>query len=185
METRMKRRTVYAVTIVAMLATVSGFALASGTFGTFGTLSVGGNQGSVTTTDTIYASGLSGSEFWVAAGGSGGTCTAPSSTGTTSVVVTAWVAGGPGACTATSDYVLQLTFTSANSLTSSKTYTDEFVISSEFGSASSFTTSQVSIGCALGATGDQCTAVINIDTGTSAIEAQPGMVSLGVTVTGS
>jgi len=114
----------------------------------------------------------------------GGTCTSPTSSGTTTVAVNAWVQGGPGACTTTPDYVLQLNFTSGV-LASSTTYTDSFVISSEFGGATSYTTDSAVIVCALGATGTQCQAVINIDTGINADAAQPSVNSIDVTVTGS
>jgi hypothetical protein len=185
MKPLMKRRTVYAATIVTMLVMVSGFALASGLFMNFSSTTVYGNQGTISTANTIYSSGITASMFGTGAGGSGGTCTLPSSSSGTEVTVTAWVSGGPGACTTTPDYVMQLTFTSAATLTSSKTYTDYFVISSEFGGASTYTTSSVSIVCALGAGGNQCQAVINIDTGIAATMAQPSLDAIGVTVTGS
>jgi len=185
MKPLMKRRTVYAATIVTMLVMVSGFALASGLFNGFTSTTVNGNQGTISTANTIYSPGVTGSVFLTGAGGSLGTCTGPSSSGGAEVTVTAWVAGGPGACTATPDYVVQLTFASAATLTSSKTYTDEFVISSEFGGATTYTTSSVSIACALGGSGNQCQAVINIDTGIAATLAQPSVDAIGVTVTGS
>jgi len=183
MKPLMKRRTVYAATIVAMLVMVSGFALASGLFGTFGSTKVNGNQGTISTGNTIYSPGVTGSVFTYGAGGTGGTCTGPSSSGSTTVTVVAWVHGGPGACTTTSDYVLQLTFASGNTLTAG-TYTDEFVISSEFGGAATYTTDMVSIVCVLSSTGE-CVAVINIDTGIAATLAQPSVDAIGVTVTGS
>lgn len=181
---KLRRRSVYLATIVAILAMVGGFALASGLFGGFGTITVNGNQGAVTTADTIYEPGVSASLFTVGAGGAGGTCTAPVSSGSSPVVVTAWLQGGPGACTATSDYVLQLTFTSA-SQSVAKTYTDSFVISSEFGSAVSFTTGSAVIACTLTVAPTECQAVINIDTGVPATAAQPALDAVDVTVTGS
>ncbi len=180
----MKRRTVYAATIVAMLVMVGGFTLASGLFGGFTATTVNGNQGAIATADTIYSPGISNSMLTSAAGGTGGTCTASSSTGTPTVTVTAWIAGGPGACTTTPDYIMQLTFTSANSLTA-KTYTDEFLVSSEFGTATSYTTSAVSISCTISGVENQCQAVINIDTGIAATQAQPAITAIDVTVTGS
>lgn len=185
MKPLLRRRTVYAATIVTMLVMVGGFAAASGLFSGFTTTTVNGNQGTISTANTIYSPGISSSLYTTGAGGSGGTCTASSSAGTTKVVVTAWVAGGSGACTTTVDYVVQLTFTSATTLAASTTYTDAFVISSEFGTAVTYTTSSVSIVCALGSTGNQCSAVINIDTGIAATAAQPSVDAIGVTVTGS
>ncbi|HTW77039.1 MAG TPA: hypothetical protein VMG14_04655 [Thermoplasmata archaeon] len=185
MKSKWRSRTVYVATIAAMSMMVAGFALASGLFAGFGAITVQGNQGAIATANTIYQPGLSGSVYMTGTDGTGGTCTANTNGGSASnVVVTAWVSGGPGACSGVSDFVLQLTFSSADTLTAG-TYTDVFVISSEFGSATSMTTSTVSIGCGPTSAPAMCSAVINIDTGVPATSAQPGVTAIDVTVTGS
>jgi hypothetical protein len=181
---KLRQRSVYAATIVAMVALVAGFALASGLFGTFTSTTINGNQGVVSTASTIYSPGITASTFTMGAGGTAGTCTAPASSGSATVSVVAWVQGGPGACTTTVDYVLQLTFTSGT-LAGSKTYTDNFVISAEFGSATTYTTDSASIACTLGGSGTVCQAVINIDSGIATTAAQPSVNAIDVTVTGS
>jgi hypothetical protein len=184
MALKVRQRSVYAATIVAMITLVAGFALASGLFGGFTSTTVNGNQGVVSTANTIYSPGITASNFDTGAGGTGGTCTAPSSSGSGTITVVGWVHGGPGACTTTADYVVKLTFTSG-ALTSSKTYTDNFVISAEFGSATTYTTDSVSISCALGSSDTVCQAVINIDSGIANTSAQPSVNAIDVTVTGS
>jgi hypothetical protein len=99
-------------------------------------------------------------------------------------IVTAWVARGPGACTATVDDVVRLTFTSAT-LASSKTYTDLCALSSEFNGATTYTTGSASIACIRGSTQTVCQAVINIDTGIATTAAQPAVDAIDLTVTGS
>ena len=186
MKPLLKRRTVYAVTLVGMLVVISGFTFASNLFGGFtgtGGTTVNGNQQVITGGNTIYSTGLTGSMYWTSAGGTTGTCTGTSSSGTNPVVVTGWVAGGSGACTTQVDYIMQITLTTVSTLTA-KTYTDQFTISSEFGGATSFTTNGVSIVCTLTTTG-ACSAVINIDSGVAATQAQPALDGLQVTVTGS
>ncbi len=190
MKPLLKRRTVYAATLVGMLVVISGFTFATGLFGGFtgtnGTV-VNGNQATITTSTTIYGAGLSGSMFWTAAGGSGGACpsTAPSGTAT-NPIYTAWVSGGSGACNNVVDYILQLNFTSSYLASGGPTFTDHFTISSMFGGAGTYTTSGVSISCSptLGAT-STCTAVINIDSGIASSSPQPNLGGLEVTVTGS
>ena len=187
MKPLLKRRTVYAATLVGMLVVISGFTFATGLFGGFSTpgSTLKGNQQAFSGGSTIYAAGISGSMFWTSAGGSGGTCTAtnPAAGTSPSPVVTAWVSGGPTGCSGNVDYILQLTFTSASQ--SAGTFTDQFTISSMFGSTTtSYTTSGVSIECVLTGAGT-CTAVINIDSGIQATLAQPSLGALDVTVTGS
>jgi hypothetical protein len=187
MKTRMRRRAIYATTIVSILALTAGFVLASNVIGPFtGPTVVNGNQGTVTSGNTIYQSGISASTFWTSAAGSLGTCTGSSSSTTADeVVVTGWVAGGPGACTTTVDYILQLTFTSADTLTLGATETDRFVISSEFNGASSYTTDSVVLTCSLVSSDNQCQAVINIDSGVATTNPQTSVNNIDVTITGS
>jgi hypothetical protein len=190
MKPLMKRRTVYAATIVTMLVMVGGFALASGIFQNFGSTTVKGNQGAVTTTsDTIYSSGLTKSVFTQGTDGSGGACStplaySPANDSGFEIVTNSWVQGGPGACNNVADYVMQIQFASAATLTAGA-YSDTFSISSEFGSASAYTTSTVTITCTLTGSENQCGVIINIDTGIAANMPQPGLEALDITVTGS
>lgn len=184
------RRAAYAGTIVTLLLLGTGFVLAaSNVIGPFTSPPVvKGNQGTVSTAGTIYASGLSGSLFWVSSDGTGGTCTNPTyGTGSPSTVQqgTGWVVGGPTACSSVTDYVMQLQFTSANTLTAGTTYTDTFVISSEFNGAASYTTGSVTIACTPASGQNTCEAVINIDSGIAATSQQPSVDNIDVTVTGS
>ena len=184
------RRAAYAGTVVTLLLLTTGFVLAaSNVIGPFTTAPVvKGNQGTVSTAGTIYASGLSGSLFWVSSDGTGGTCTAPTyGAGSPATVQqgTGWVIGGAGACSGVTDYVMQLQFTSAATLTSGTTYTDTFVISSEFNGASSYTTGSVTLACTPAAGQNACEAVINIDSGVATTSQQPTVDNIDVTVTGS
>jgi hypothetical protein len=187
MKAPLKRRAVYAATIVTMLVMVTGFALASGLLPVFTSTVVKGNQGAVSTADTIYSPGISSSLFWASAGGATGSCTTTTFSSVIDLeIVTAWVAGGPGACTTTQDYIVQLNFTSAASLTAGTTYTDQFIISSEFGTAATYTTSAAEIACTtVASTGNQCQATLNIDTGIPTTDAQPAVEAIDITVTGS
>jgi len=169
---------------VAILAMVAGFALASTAFLPFTSTTVNGNQGAISTANTIYSPGISGSWFTTGTAPSG-SCesTAPSTTTNTLSTANAWVAGGAGACATHDDYVYQLNFTSANTL-SAGPYTDTFTISSEFGGAASFTTESVSVVCTLSGA-DQCQADINIDSGVQTTSAQPLVGPIDVSVSGS
>jgi hypothetical protein len=180
-----RSRTIYIGTVAAMSMLVAGFALASGSFSGFGSITVQGNQSGVVTANTIYSPGLSNSEYTIGANGAAGTCSANTNGGSASdVVVTAWVSGGAGGCSGVQDYVLQLTFTSAADL-SAGTYTDEFVVSSDFGTASAMTTGAVSVVCTPSVAPATCNAVINIDTGIPTTATQPNVNSVEITVTGS
>jgi hypothetical protein len=186
----MSRRTAYAGTIVALLMVGTGFVLAaSNVIGPFTNAPVvKGNQGTVSTAGTIYASGLSGSLFWVSSDGSAGSCTSPTyAAGSPATVqqATGWVVGGPGACSGVSDYVMQLQFLSPNTLTAGTTYTDTFIISSEFNGTSSYTTGSVTFACTPAVGQDACEAVINVDSGFAATGQQPSVNNMDITVTGS
>ncbi len=190
MKPLLKRRTVYAATLVGMLVVISGFTFAAGLFGGFTSTTVHGNQSSITAGTTIYGNGVTDTLFWnpTTAYTCGSTSSATS--GTTTTVVTAWLSGSPTACGSALDYIMQITFTSNNTLTAGKTYTDTFVVSSEFGTASTptttFTTSSAAIGCTTqSSTGNTCQVVLNIDTGVALNAAQPVVDGIDVTVTGS
>lgn len=181
----LQRRTIYAATIVAILAMVGGFALAGASFLGFTSTSVNGNQGVINVGNTIYSLGVNGSELITGAGGVGGACTAPSSSATAhEVFVTAWFRGGPGACTTTPDYIYQLNFTSANPVVGTSPFSDKFVISSEFGTAITYTTDSVTVVCTL-TTETFCQADINIDTGVATTSPQPAVEAVDITVSGS
>lgn len=187
MGTKLRRRSVYLATGVAILAMVAGFAMATGAFLPFGTTTVNGNQGAISTGDTIYSPGISGSLLTV------GTPTDCGQTGDSpgvlsAEVATAWVAGGSsGTCGGGLDYALLLNFTSTSTL-STGTFVDSFTISSEFGGATSFTTEVVSIKCII-PTGvsdvGSCQADIYIDSGTPTTAAQPSVGPIDVSVTGA
>ncbi len=191
MKPLLKRRTVYAATLVGMLVVISGFTFAAGLFGGFTSTTVHGNQSSITAGTTIYGNGVTDTLFWnpTTAYTCGSTSSATS--GTTTTVVTAWLSGSPTACVSGQlDYIMQITFTSNSTLTAGKTYTDTFVVSSEFGTASTptttFTTSSAAIGCTTQTTtGTTCQVVLNIDTGVATSGAQPVVDGIDVTVTGS
>ncbi len=186
MKSKWRSRTVYVATIAAMSMMVAGFALASGLFPLFGATTVSGNQGAISMGDTIYQPGITGSLFTTASS----SCPSPtsSSSGTPPVVmITGWVAGGAGACSAVTDYVLQLDFTSAEQ-TATGTYTDSFVVSSAFGQSGptyTYNTGSVTIGCVVSENPSYCEAVINIDTGFPVSGAQPSVDAVDITVTGS
>lgn len=193
MKPLLKRRTVYAATLVGMLVVISGFTFASGLFGGFtGTGGqINGNQATITGHGTIYAGGVSSSSYTDQITTSTGTsCNAqsPSSSGTgpSTYVVTAWVGGNNSACTRTTvpDYVMQLNFTSS-AQTTGTTLTDQFVITAEFGSATHYSTNTTTIKCQLTSPETICAADINIDTGVPNTELQPLVQGIQVTITGS
>ncbi len=191
MKPLLKRRTVYAATLVGMLIVISGFTFAAGLFGGFTSTTVHGNQSSITAGTTIYGNGVTNTLFWNPT--SAYTCGSQSTaapTGGTTTTVTTWLNGAPTGCGTSLDYLMQITFTSNSTLTAGKLYTDTFVVSSEFGTATTptttFTTDSATIGCTPQATtGTTCQVVINIDTGVPLTQAQPVVDGIDVTVTGS
>jgi hypothetical protein len=188
---KLRRRSVYAATGVAILAMVAGFALASGGFLGFGSTSVNGNQGAISTHGTIYQPGITTSLFTTGSAVSGlgtGDCGAAATAqqvGVTNLyAAAAWVSGGSSACGGLTDYVLQLNFT-ANASTSTVTNKDTFTVSSEFGVlTSTFTTESVLVICTV-SSGEVCQADINIDTGVPTSDPQPAVEAVDVSVTGS
>ena len=196
MKPLLKRRTVYAATLVGMLVVISGFTFAAGLFGGFTSTTVHGNQSSITAGTTIYGKGVTNTLFWNAAGAV--TCDQPTATppqAGNKTFETVYLSGAAGACGAGPDYMMQINFTSNNTLSDATTYTDTFVVSSEFttssgGSPTGYTTSSATIACAVPtttspSTNNICEVVINIDTGILTSEAQPSVIAIGVTVTGS
>jgi hypothetical protein len=186
MSLKLRRRSVYLVTGVAILAMVAGFAMATGAFLGFGGTSVNGNQGAISTGNTVYSPGVSGSQFTTGSAGTGllaGDCGATATASGTPLVALAWVSGGPGSCANTQDYVLQLNFTSG-SLTAG-TYTDLFTVSSEFGATTTtYTTQSVTVVCAPTSSAT-CQADISIDTGVPVSDPQPAVLAVDISVTGS
>ena len=194
MKPLLRRRTVYAATLVGMLVVISGFTFASGLFGGFAGTGgqINGNQATITGHGTIYANGVSSSSFTdLITTTTGTSCNAqtdsyaPTTTPTT-YIVNAWVGGNNSACTRTTvpDYVMQLNFTSTN-LTAGSTLTDQFVITAEFGSATHYSTNTTTITCKLTTTETYCQANINIDTGVPNTELQPLVQGIQVTITGN
>jgi hypothetical protein len=131
MATALRRRTVYAMTILAMVAMTSGFVLAAGVGGFAVTSSGGANSGSTTVSGTIYAGAVTSTIVALTAPpGSSCAATGPyagsDTTGTASVDVSITGSACAGSTTAPEVYDA-LVFTST-ALSAGTIYKDSFTI---------------------------------------------------------
>lgn len=135
----MRRRTIYAATIVAILAMTGGFVLAAGVGGWTVTNSGGANSGSTSVSGTIYAGAVTSTIYAAtAAPGSGCAASGPysgsdaSGAGAVDVSITGLACAGSASVPEVYD---TLVFTSS-ALTAGKVYADTFTISPTAPSAS-------------------------------------------------
>jgi hypothetical protein len=178
---KLAQRTVYAATIVTILAVAGGVAMAAALFSPI-VVSGGGNTASVSTAGTIYGGGTAsqilttGASDTAAGSGCGVTGTGAS-----------WIINAPdgaGSCaTIGTDYVEEVTFTSA-AQSAAGTYTDQFVVSSDWNNGA-YGTGSDSVMCTVAASGT-CSVTIFFDSGVStSLSGPPVLDAVGVTITGS
>jgi hypothetical protein len=141
MKLKLRRRSVYIGTIVAMVAMVGGFALAGATSLIIGAPSTGygTGSGSVVNSGTIYTTNVA--TAYSDTSGASGTCSSATPAAFTATPQTLYYGSGQtgsGTCGAADEFLV-LTLTTS-SLTASTTYTDDFAIAvSPGGSAIDFT----------------------------------------------
>jgi hypothetical protein len=184
MKPKLEQRTVYAITIVTLLAVSAGWAVAF----TWNPLTVNGgaNATNFAAGDTIYGQpGAVATQNFTANWGSD-TCGAVHVGATTlqpGVDLTVINAPGAGATCSALDYEEMVNFTSAD-LTQG-TYANQFVVSAEFNTGG-FTTTSYATGCTITSTVSQCEVSIVIDSGVVASSGSiPDVTAVEITVTGS